>query len=338
MKKFILTVLCVATFFIGLGSLIETVGARFKSDERALEIMRQARQAIGGEANINSVQSLSVKGKVTKNLNFGEETRTETGDWELNLQSSGKFGKMIKFGAGNGAGGEQLEKKVNVVIVSKDDASNALIDDKNSSEKITIIRKGDGEMQFEKGDGTPKIRRQVLTENIRGVGENHHGDELFRTMMFLLLTAPQNTDAEYVYAGDTIVDGANCEIVQVSAAGGNVKLYLNKSTHLPAMASFTAAKPIIFRVKTPEVNTGEKQDITVFTGPQGAPQTGEFQIKFADYRSVSGVQFPHRWTQTIDGSTDETIDVTGYEINPANIADKFKNEPQKIMIKVKKPE
>lgn len=338
MKKFIFSVLFVATFFIGLGGLIENVGAKFKSDERALEIMRQARQAIGGDANINSINSLSVTGKVTKTLNFGEETRTETGDWELNMQSSGKFGKMIKIGAGIGNGGEQLEKKVNVVVVRKGDAPNAVIDENASSEKVTIIKKGDGEMQVDKADGTPKIRRQVLTENIHGVGDTHQGDELFRTMMFLLLTAPQNTDANYVYAGDTIVDGVNCETVQINSGGGNLKLYFNKSTHLPVMASFTGAKPMVFRVKTDEPNADKKQNVMIFAGQKGAAQTGEFQIKFSDYRNVNGVQFPHKWTQTIDNAADETVDVTGYEVNPANIADKFKNEPQKIMIRTKKPE
>lgn len=338
MKKFILAVLCVSTFFIGLGGLIENVGAKFKSDERALEIMRRARQAIGGDANLNAVQSLSVTGKVTKTLNFGEETRTETGDWELNLQASGKISKMIKIGAGVGSGGEQLEKKVNVVVVRKGDGAKAVIGEDGSSEKVTIIKKGDGEMPSEKGDGTPKIRRQILTENIHGDVGNNHGDDFFRTMMFLLLTAPQNTDANYVYAGDGVVDGANCEIVQISSNGGSLKLYFNKSTHLPVMASFTGAKPLVFRVKPGEANADGKANVMVFANQKGAAQTGEFQIKFSDYRNVNGVQFPHRWTQTIDNSADETIDVTGYEVNPANIADKFKNEPQKIMIRTKKPE
>lgn len=42
MKKFIFSILCVSVFFIGLGGLINQVGAKFKSDERALEIIKQA--------------------------------------------------------------------------------------------------------------------------------------------------------------------------------------------------------------------------------------------------------------------------------------------------------
>lgn len=337
MKKFILTVLCVSTFFIGLGGLIESVGARFKSDERSLEIVRQARQAIGGDANINAVQSLSVKGKVTKTLNFGDDARTEIGDWELNLQSPNKISKMIKLGAGVGSGGEQLEKEVNVIVVRKGDGADGVNNENDSSEKVTILKKGDETMPNAEGD-TPKIRRQILTENIKGDVEKAHGDELFRTMLFLLLTAPPNADANYTYAGDGVVDGTNCEIVQVSAGSGSVKIYFNKSTHFPVMASFTAAKPMVFRVNKNDANADGKQNVMIFANPKGAAQTGEFQIKFSDYRNVGGVQFPHKWTQTIDGGADETIDVTSYEVNPMNIAEKFKNEPQKIMIRTKKPE
>ena len=62
----------------------------------------------------------------------------------------------------------------------------------------------------------------------------------------------------------------------------------------------------------------------------------EFTVKFSDYRTVNGVQLPFKWTQTVGGEPDETFDVTSYEINPANIADKFKN--QNVMVRMKKPE
>ena len=58
-------------------------------------------------------------------------------------------------------------------------------------------------------------------------------------------------------------------------------------------------------------------------------ETAEFQVKFSDYRSVNGVQLPFKWTQTVGGAEDETFDVTSYDINPANIAEKF-NEPKRF--------
>ena len=64
-------------------------------------------------------------------------------------------------------------------------------------------------------------------------------------------------------------------------------------------------------------------------------EAAEFSIKFSDYRAVNGVQLPFKWTQTVGGTTDETFDVTSYDINPANIADKFTN--QRVLVRSAKP-
>ncbi len=55
-------ILLVSTFFIGVGSLVDRAGATFKSDEKALELIRQSRAAIGGDAAINNVRSLTIAG------------------------------------------------------------------------------------------------------------------------------------------------------------------------------------------------------------------------------------------------------------------------------------
>ena len=49
MNKFFISIAFAVLFFAGLGSLVEKAGARFKSDERALVLLKQARLAIGGE-------------------------------------------------------------------------------------------------------------------------------------------------------------------------------------------------------------------------------------------------------------------------------------------------
>ena len=46
MKRFIISVFCVSVFFVGLGAIVEKTGAAFKSDEKALDLVRNAREAI----------------------------------------------------------------------------------------------------------------------------------------------------------------------------------------------------------------------------------------------------------------------------------------------------
>ena len=59
----------------------------------------------------------------------------------------------------------------------------------------------------------------------------------------------------------------------------------------------------------------------------------ERQVRFSDFRNVGGLLLPHKWTETVGGNTGETVDITSYEINPANIAEKFQN--QKVFIRTK---
>ena len=165
-------------------------------------------------------------------------------------------------------------------------------------------------------------------------------NELFRTAFALLLTAPEGSDVSYTYAGDAAVDGSDCDIIAAQAAGdaAAIKLYINKSSHLPAMLSYQAAKQfaIKFNKEDAAAATGDNKDVKVFVRHADGEQmqTAEYQVKFSDYRSVGGVMLPFKWTQTADGQTDQTLDVSAYEINPANIADKFeKSLPRVVMMK-----
>jgi hypothetical protein len=45
---------------------------------------------------------------------------------------------------------------------------------------------------------------------------------------------------------------------------------------------------------------------------------------------------PYKWTTSIGGKVSEILDVTAYDVNPSNIAERFKG--QKVMVRMKKPE
>jgi len=338
MKKFTVMILCVSTFFIGLGGLIESVGARFKSDERALEIIRLARQAIGGEANIKAVQSLTLSGKATKTFEFDKIARVEKGDWELNLQMPNKISKMMKVMTEDNVGTENPNKHFDVVIVKKGDGTEKETVSTDSSQKVVIVKKREGDKTVQNEDSANgNIKKVIVEGDLRASFDKMQQNDLFRTTLSLLLTAPQGIEAEYIYAGEGSVDGNSCDIIEARSGGSSVKLFLDKLSHLPRMMSFTDAKPMIFfKIKKDDLNTEENGETKTFTRKLDAPQMAEFQIKFSDYRSVNGLQLPHLWTQTVGGNVDETIEISGYEINPANIADKFNNLPPKIMIRTER--
>ena len=86
MKRFFTMILFVSVLFIGLGFLIEKAGAKFKSDEKALALIRAARQAIGGDSAIAGVQSLRIVGQTTQTVSINGAAQTEQGETEIALQ------------------------------------------------------------------------------------------------------------------------------------------------------------------------------------------------------------------------------------------------------------
>jgi len=91
-----------------------------------------------------------------------------------------------------------------------------------------------------------------------------------------------------------------------------------------------AAKPA---ESPPEVAppSGDK-DVVFFRKADGPEATTEFQVRFSDYRSTGGLQLPYKWTTT-SGNMNEVLDVSSYDVNPANIGDSF---PQsKVLLRTK---
>lgn len=376
MKRFIVSVLCVSVFFIGLGALVDKVGAKFKSDEKALALIAQARQAIGGEQSLAAVRSMTITGRATKSFEIEGVARSEQGDVEINMQLPDKFSKMMKIGKADGEGPGLMEKKVDVVVVAGDGgnakvrvttpegadgakkedikvrvkrADGAVVTEGEKGD-VVFVRKADGDGGTWKSEGG-EVRTVVINKTDKGEGhgmgvgvgggEGHEAfrhNEMLRTTIALLMTAPDGLDTGYTYVGEESVDGNSCDVINVEAAGSGFRLYLDRSSHLPRMITYQGPKPMIFTFtsKEGEAAKGSAGEPLVFTKKIGAPETAQFAVKFSDYRSVNGVQLPYRWSQTMGGKDDEVVDITGYEINPANIADKFKHE--KVFMRTKKPE
>jgi len=360
MKRFIVSVLFVSAFFICLGNLIERAGATLKSDEKALELLRKARQAIGGDSAIAGVKSMTVTGKSTKTFEVEGVARTEQGETELNFELPNKMSRKMKIGSGDGEGlvdkrvdvlvekqgdgnlqwktvGDDNVESVGKIIVKKSDGTTEEI--KTEGKEPVIIRKGTVET-FSTEDGAPATvdGKKVFIRKADGFGGSagFRSNELFRTTLSLLLSAPEGMDVTYSYVGEGSVDGNSCDIIAANDGGSTVKLYLDKSTGLPRMMVYQAPKPFMIRFNKDEVAPGSDGETRIFTRKLEAPEMAEFQVKFSDFRSVNGLQLPFKWTQTIGGKDDEVLDITSYEVNPANIADKFKEMPTKVFVRTKK--
>ena len=384
MKRFIVSVLCVSVLFIGLGAIVERAGAQLRSDQKALDLMRQARAAIGGEVALAEIRGMVIAGRTANTFNLQGTSRTEEGQIEIALQLPDKMIKSFRIGDANSPSYASVRSH-DVVILKKDEviAGDKTGEFVSEDGKRVIIRKSEGdreeiselvrsgkEGEFVTKEGNRVIVRKADDATMESLGANRmilRGDkgepvdiggkerimlekridpaaggirenELFRTVVSLLLAAPEGMDASFTFAGEGDVDGAAVNIVNAEFAGWSVNLHLSKASSLPVMVSYLGRQvPQVIRMRTEAAKTGDVEKNTTFTVRSGdAPkmEMKEFQVRFSDYRSVNGVQLPHRWTTSVGGQTTEVFDVASYEINPANLSDRFQH--QKTFVRRKK--
>ncbi|MGD9630015.1 MAG: hypothetical protein AB7V18_12300 [Pyrinomonadaceae bacterium] len=210
----------------------------------------------------------------------------------------------------------------------------------DDGKKFTIVTKGgDGNATFTTEGGDKVLLREKMDEG----RDASHDNELLRTVLSLLLTAPEGMDVAYSYAGSTNLDGTSAETVVASFGGANVKLFFDSASYLPLGMSYVAhPQPIIVKMRKADDGTAPKatRDVATFERKAAGEWTNagaEHIVRFADYRSVNGLMLPYKWTTSVAGKQSDVFDVASYDLNPANISEKFSGEGQKVMIRTKKP-
>ncbi|MDH3531148.1 MAG: hypothetical protein OEQ28_16435 [Acidobacteriota bacterium] len=372
MKRLVVSAIFVSVFFIGISGLIQSASARFLKDDKAMELIRASRAAIGGDQNLAEVRSMTIKGTTVHYFEKAGVQDVKQGALEINFELPGKFSKRVKMGTPGIESNEIItENEVDLRVIKGDvpmpveaeGKENVVIVRKGDGKDLQWVSKGDGDVEFKDGkvfvkkedgtveelksDGDHEIIIETEDGDISQIRKNSNentwvtddgrkmrvkkdfafgphggsGSEMLRTTMALLMTAPEDGNVTFKYAGKGDVDGFPSNIVEVGSHGSSFKLYLDVSTNLPQMVSYPAHGHHVVKIMG---DKGVVQENRVMADGNG-PGAHEKQIKFSDFRSVGGLLLPHRWTETSEGKILQTIDITGYEINPANIAERFGN-------------
>jgi len=320
-------------------------------------------RSVSGETEI----AMLLPDKLMKMIEIGKDHGTGEGmkmiDKQVNVVVSGgeKGSVDVSVDTDRAANGAPMKK----IVIKKDDGTvqeftGAEADkiiaadgaDGGKAVRKIVIKRPDGTTQEFTGAEADKmvvrsadgkavtINRENVIIDRAGEHESMKHNEMLRLTLSLLLTAPQGVDVSYTFGGESSVDGTACNLVNAEFAGTTFKLYLGQTSNLPVMMTYTGMKmPMMMKFKTDGPRSAEpteKGNVVFMRKVDGPPmETAEFSVKFSDYRSVNGLQLPFKWTQTAGGAADETFDVTSYDINPANIADKFSN--QRILVRTAKP-
>lgn len=265
-------------------------------DAKVGEILAAARQALGGEAALAKVQTLSVNGATRRVMG----DREIAGDVTIDFVLPDKMKRTDSFGM---PGGPTMER-VSVINGSEvwDDSTN---------------RGGGGfmmRMDRPGGPGGPGGPGRELTEEDRQRMRDAQAQRMKSEMARHALAFLLRTDAPVAYAGEAEAEDGKADVIEVTPLGGTaMKLFIDQNTHLPLMVSYEGVLPRMMVARPGQRPTPEEIE-KIRSEP---PQKAVFEVRYSEYKKVDGVLLPHLITTGANGNVTEEWTIDKFKLNPA---------------------
>jgi hypothetical protein len=292
--------------------ILSSATAAFADDVRAQEILKQARQAIGGEEQLQKIQGLQINGQYRRV--FGE--RQMGGDREISILLPNKYLVEDAMNAGG--------------------LSTAMINTRglNGDKAWSGNSGGGGGMIFRIGGGPGGAGGQPPSpEQMEAMQRRIYTAEFSRYLLAMILTAPPSLAVEYKYAGESDVEDAKADVIDVTGPDNfSVRVFFDKSSHLPLLLSYRGPKPRIMTMTRQAGSPAKPEDIKkaqeeaekkMHAEAPPAPEEVDFYIRLTDHKKVGGIMLPHKLTFLTDSEVSEEFEISKYQLNPQFKADHF---------------
>ena len=282
------------------------------ADSRAQEVLKQAREAIGGEEQLQKIQGLNINGKYTRV--FGD--RQMGGEREISIELPNKY---LVEDAMN-AGGHSISM-TNTRGLNGDRAWSA-----NSS--------GGGNMIIRMG---APGGRELTPEQIEAAQRRMYAAEFSRYLLAMILTAPSSMEVDYKYAGESDVEDVQADVIDVTAPDNfSVRIFFDKKSHLPLLLSYRGPKPRIMTMsrqgdgatRSPEdiKKAREEAEKKMQAEAPTRSEEVEFYIRLTEHKKVGGLMLPHKLTFLTESEVSEEFEISKYQVNPQFKADRFEKQ------------
>lgn len=298
--------LIISIMFVAAACASALAGGRDeKAAARAQELLNQARAALGGEAKLKAVQSLTASGKLRQVMRSDDADDQIEGEIEVNVLLPDKYlrADMVPLPVGDGE-----VKRIGGI---------------NGDQVFRDARST--------GPGMVMIRPMPDDPAARAGQVRMMREEFARTLIAWLLTSPANFPVEFSYAGEAESRDGKADALDIKGPEGfNARLFLDKQTHLPLMLSYRAPQQRVAMVTRraqggPEDLEARKKEAQEQADKQAAaPQLSEVQLYFSEYRAEDGILLPHRITRSVNGDFSEEWELKKFKINPPLKAESFK--------------
>jgi hypothetical protein len=277
----------------------------FADDSRAQEILKQARTAIGGEEQLQKIQSLHINGQYRRI--FGE--RQMGGDREISISLPNKY--LVEDAMNAGGLSTTL---INTRGLNGDRAWNA-------------SSGGGGAMVFRMGGpGGQQATPEQLEAGLRRI----YTAEFSRYLLAMILTPPPSLSVEYKYAGESEVEDVQADVIDVTGPDNfSIRIFFDKKSHLPLLLSYRGPKPRMVTMTRQGNGHAKAEDLKkeaekqMSAEPPAAPEEVDFYIRLTDHKKVDGLMLPHKLTFLTGDEVSEEFEISKYQLNPALKADIF---------------
>jgi hypothetical protein len=290
---------------LGLAAILSlAIGAQARNADT---VLREMRTALGGDAALDAIKTLSVSG--TLNHFFGGRSRGSSlemfailPDHFLEVRRSSS---MSTGPAGLGTETTNYRGFRADVLIRRTDSTFPVPPDPGPQTPAAIAAR----------------ERDYLQNNRRDFAR-----------WSLALFGRSFAGALFSYIGPEVVDKQATEVIEVREADGFVmRLYVDQKTHLPALIAWQAPPtPVITTVATSTVAVRGGQVVSqstpsfVPTGPlPPALPDVTWQLVFSDFKVQDGLNWPHRFKEMMGSEVTRETRLGKFKINPKIDARKF---------------
>jgi len=292
---------------------------------RAQEILKQAREALGGDANLRAIQSLAANGNFKATF-LGRPTQ---GDFKIELLAPNKFMRTATASMG----------PVQIVRTETVNGDQAWLETKSETAAVGGMG-GIGGGENGAGGGFGGAGGGAGGGGFGGAGGGRGGGrggrggndtgaqpgsrvmnddspetqrqaraDFARFMIAVLLAPPDVSSFKFSY--DREMDGKDGKLDVLSVMGTDgfgMYMMFDQKTHRPSMLYYAAPAP---RVGRRPQNAQPNPD-----DENGEPKMAEYQLFFSDHKQVGNVWLPHRIVKATGGQMVEEWKLTKYKLNP----------------------
>ena len=284
------------------------VPTAYADDQRATEILKQAREAIGGEQRLQKLEALHINGQYRRL--FGE--RQMAGDREISILLPNKY--LVEDSMNPGG------------------LSTAIINTRglNGERAWSGSSGGGGGMVFRMGGpGGQQLSPEQIEAGLRRV----YQAEFTRYVLAMTLAPPPSLALEYKYAGESDVEGEQAEVIDVTGPDKfALRIFFDKKNHLPLLLSYRGPKPRVITMtraaggsapRAEDIKKAREDAEKKMNEEAAAPEEVDFYIRLSDHKKVDGLMLPFKLTFLTDSEVSEEFEISKYQVNPQFKADKF---------------